>query len=177
MRISMSRFKDGSKTECGEPTIHNWSVAETIGYIIPNEMQWGAKWEWVGEALVFKTRVFGDLDVTTITGTLDDVSIVHATVMAFIEGKTKEVTRRLFLRMSLPYDNNTIYSFEDTAIIYGMFLNNEDVSECLCLIRQEKRKEHIVTADQLLQVHDLKKNLNLAPDDGVHNILTNFVGI
>ena len=65
-------------------------------YITLSGVQWGAKWEWVEEALVFKTRVFGDLDVTTITGTLDEVSTVHASVMAFIEGKTKEVIHRLF---------------------------------------------------------------------------------
>ena len=79
--------------------------------------------------------------------------------------------------MSLPYDNNVIYSFEDTIIIYGMFLNNEDVSECLCLIKQKKRETLVIPKEQWLQVHDLKKNLNLEPDDGVHNILTNFVGI
>lgn len=176
MEVIMRRLKDG-RNECGEPTIRHMNIVEAIAYVIPNEMQWGAKWEWEGESLVFKTRVFGDLDITTMKGTLDEVSTVHASVMAYTAGKTKEVTYRLLQRMNLPYNRQTIYSFEDTIVVLEMFLNGEDVSEAICLIKQKQPEPLVVTKEKLEEVHDLKKKMDLSPNDGVNCVLANFLGI
>lgn len=176
MEVNMRRLKDGHH-ECGEPTIRHMNIVEAIGYVIPNEMQWGANWEWDGCNIVFKTRVFGDLDITTMIGVPEELNALQDVLKAFDKAKTKGVIKLLFTQMGFEYDSESSYSFEDTMVVYEMFKDGHDISHAYELITRRIKMEKQLSKERLEEVHELKKTLDLSPDDGVNCILANFVSI
>ena len=175
MNLTMQRVKqDGYRME---PLTAIKSLPETICLIVDTELNWGGKVTDLENKIVIETMVFGDKDTTSIEGTKEELDAMRAVFVAHQKGKTQGVVSYILELMGLPYDQDYIYNFDETCLIYNMWLEDGVHTPALIdlVTKKPKSTPKPVTQEDIDEVIDIKKNLDLKPGDGVNLILASHL--
>ncbi len=176
MEVKLQRNKSYGR-ECDLGTRQD-KLNEAISLVV-NDLQWGGKVTDNGDNIVIRSVVFGDVDLTTVSGEDFEMNIMRQVLKAYGENKTKSVTEFLITAMGFKPEPMVKYSFEDTCLVYGMFLEGERSSDLIFLISKKEYKldngKPNLTQEKIDEVIDLKKKLNLGPEDGVNGILAGML--
>lgn len=173
----MQRNKsDGRECDMGTRVV---PLSEGIHTVVSADLQWGGKVTDNGDNIVVKTLVFGDVDITIIKGDDVEMNIMRKVIEVFKEERTNGVINFLITIMGYKPDPTLKYSFEDACLVYGMFLDGERDPGMIDLIVNRKieisgvRKP--ITQEKIDEVIDLKKKLDLKPEDGVNGLIASHM--
>lgn len=175
MNLTMQRIKQGGWASEYDPVTK--SLPDTICLIVDTELNWGGKVIDLETKIIIETIVFGDKDRTIIEGTKEELDAMRAVFAVYQKGKMQGVVSYILELMGLPYDRNYIYNFDETCLIYNMWLEEGVSTPTLIdlVTKKPKPTPKPVTQEDIDEVIDIKKNLDLKPGDGVNLILASHL--
>lgn len=169
MQKSFERIKDGSSCGLGE---QETTLIKAIDEIITCELSWGATVEFGNNIAYFRTKVFGDVDHTKFTGTVEEIRFIKELVTAWSDGRRCGVNKFLLKTIGIDCGNNT-FKMEDVLALFDLHLSGFKPDELIPLLTpitvKESPAKALPVSSELIKIAD-----SLDSDDAVRHMVKGF---